>query len=330
MKISVLIPVYNDFEYLENCLQSVIRQTYQNLEIIIVNDGSTDNSKKIIDDYAIKDKRITVINQKNSGVCIARNKLIQAFTGDYAIFLDGDDYLEITAIEKLVKLIDEYDSDLITFDYTADYTLQNQKEVKSKNNSEITVYSSMESIKSFLFNDKNFDMVLWRRCYKKDLLKKIEFKDKYLPEDYFTSFDIYRLSNGLIHYACPLYNYRVRKNSLTIRKGLSACYYEYLVYSEVFKKEYDYFIKDEDTLCRIREIYVSKLFEILSWMDKYEMDEFHQRVKKEIALKIKELKKYKYSKKLVIAFILFNINNKLLFFLLDLKSKIRHRRRNKN
>ena len=96
--VSVVLPCYNIEEYLNECLESIVNQTYQNLQIIIVNDGSTDGTTNIIDDYRDKDDRIMVINQVNSGLGAARNSGIEYVTGDYLTFVDSDDYLANDAI----------------------------------------------------------------------------------------------------------------------------------------------------------------------------------------------------------------------------------------
>ena len=103
-KVSVIIPVYNSSLYLEECINSIVNQTYKNLEIIIVNDKSTDDSLKIISKF--KDKRIKVINlKKNHGVAVARNKGVMASTGDYICYIDSDDYWSLDKIEKQIKFI---------------------------------------------------------------------------------------------------------------------------------------------------------------------------------------------------------------------------------
>ena len=94
-KISVIIPVYNVEKYLKRCLDSVINQTYKNLEIILVDDGSTDNSGKICDEYAKNDKRIIVIHKENGGVSVARNIGLDICTGDYVNFIDSDDWIDL-------------------------------------------------------------------------------------------------------------------------------------------------------------------------------------------------------------------------------------------
>ena len=105
-KVSVIIPLYNEEKYITACVESVINQTYKNLEIIIVDDKSTDNSLKIVKN--IKDKRIKIISlKKNAGVANARNKGVEAATGDYICFLDSDDFWDKTKIEKQIKLLDK-------------------------------------------------------------------------------------------------------------------------------------------------------------------------------------------------------------------------------
>ena len=103
--ISVIVPVYNVEEYLPKCLESIINQTYKNLEIILVDDGSTDNSGIICEDYAEKDKRIKVVHQTNLGISAARNAGLDLCSGDYITFVDSDDYIECDEIEVLVDQI---------------------------------------------------------------------------------------------------------------------------------------------------------------------------------------------------------------------------------
>ena len=101
IKISVIIPIYNTEKYLKECLNSIINQTLKEIEIICINDGSTDNSLKILEEYAQKDKRITILNQKNSGSAIARNKAISIAKGEYLSFIDSDDYIDLSYLEKM-------------------------------------------------------------------------------------------------------------------------------------------------------------------------------------------------------------------------------------
>ncbi len=102
--VSIIIPVYNAEHYLTKCLDSVIHQTYTNLEIILINDGATDSSPKIIDEYALKDTRIVAIHKENGGIGSAYKAAFEMMTGDFVLFADSDDWLELDAAEHLVKL----------------------------------------------------------------------------------------------------------------------------------------------------------------------------------------------------------------------------------
>lgn len=108
-KISIIIPVYNVEKYIKICIESVINQTYKNLEILVINDGTKDKSFEIIESY-LEDKRIKVINrEKNSGIAVTRNIGISQATGEYIFFIDADDYLEINAIENLIEALNDED-----------------------------------------------------------------------------------------------------------------------------------------------------------------------------------------------------------------------------
>ena len=105
MLISVVLPIYNVEKYLRRCLDSVVNQTYKNLEILLINDGSTDNCLKICEEYAKSDNRVQVINKNNAGLGMARNTGIDYAKGEYICFFDSDDYIELNTIEKLYKII---------------------------------------------------------------------------------------------------------------------------------------------------------------------------------------------------------------------------------
>ncbi len=111
-KISVIVPVYKVEPYLRKCLDSIVNQTYRNLEIILVDDGSPDNCGAICDEYAAKDERILVIHQANAGVSAARNAGLDVMTGEYINYVDSDDWLELDTFEYLIKLVEKYDADV--------------------------------------------------------------------------------------------------------------------------------------------------------------------------------------------------------------------------
>lgn len=120
-KISIIVPVYNVEQYLRQSLDSLINQTYRNIEIVTINDGSPDHCIDILHEYAAKDERVVIIDKKNEGVAAARNDAMKVATGDYFMFADGDDWLEINACEKLVNIMTEYTPDVIMYSYFREY-----------------------------------------------------------------------------------------------------------------------------------------------------------------------------------------------------------------
>ena len=118
IKISVVVPVYNSEKYLQKCVDSLLDQTYSNIEVILVDDGSTDSSPQICDNYATSDRRVTVIHQKNARIGAARNRGLEVAHGDYITFIDSDDYLERNAYETCVDIIRKHKPDIIQWDLT--------------------------------------------------------------------------------------------------------------------------------------------------------------------------------------------------------------------
>ena len=129
--VSVIIPVYNAEKYLRRCLDSVVNQTYKDIEIIVVDDGSTDGSAVICDEYAARDNRFIVIHQKNGGVSVARQTGLEAVKGDYICFVDADDCIDSKMIDELFQEADTTNSDMIICDYYAEtesgWTYSSQK-----------------------------------------------------------------------------------------------------------------------------------------------------------------------------------------------------------
>lgn len=134
MKVSVIVPVYNSEKYLKRCLDSIILQTYENLEIIIVNDGSTDGSANIIKEYKRRDSRIKEICQINQGCVVSRVNGIKEATGEYCMFVDSDDWIEKITIEKLVKKIEDTDADIVKFRFIYEPSKKVQNSMYQYNN----------------------------------------------------------------------------------------------------------------------------------------------------------------------------------------------------
>lgn len=119
--ISIIVPVYNVEQYLRQSLDSLVNQTYSNIEIIGINDGSPDHCIDILNEYAAKDSRVVVIDKKNEGVAAARNDAMKVATGEYFMFVDGDDWIELNACERLINVMHEYNPDVVMFSYFREY-----------------------------------------------------------------------------------------------------------------------------------------------------------------------------------------------------------------
>ena len=132
-KISIIIPIYNSEKYLTHCLDSILKQTYQDFEVILVNDGSTDNSAKICDNYTITDARFKVIHKQNQGVSIARNTGISYAKGEYISFIDSDDWIENDYLKNMINVADS-SSDIIISGAICDYTDKQSKKLSVKDN----------------------------------------------------------------------------------------------------------------------------------------------------------------------------------------------------
>lgn len=180
--ITVIIPIYNCEKYLERCLESVISQTYKNLEILLINDGSTDNSKKICDYYLCKDSRIKLINKENSGVSDTRNVGIKEAGGDYIAFVDADDFIEYDMYEKMLKKSVENNCDMVFCDYIE----FNDKGIANSESISVNEFVKTRDLKYFIAG-KNTDRLMgsiWRILFKKNVVENLRFnKDIILGED---------------------------------------------------------------------------------------------------------------------------------------------------
>lgn len=209
--ISIIVPIYNMEQHLKKCISSIIAQTYQNIEIILINDGSTDKSKKICEDFANKDDRIKIINQKNKGVSGARNAGIDIAKGEYLGFIDPDDYISEDMYEILYNLITKY---------VADISMCSHYRVEKNMNSclyiteELEFYNKDEALKALLI-DKKIQNYSWDKLYKKDLFKNIRFPLGKNYEDIGTLFYIFEKITKLVYINSPKYFYLRRESSIT-------------------------------------------------------------------------------------------------------------------
>ena len=205
IKISIIIPVYGVEKYIRQCLESVINQTYKNLEIIIVNDGTEDSSMKIVEEY-LADERIKVINKENGGLSSARNRGLEEVTGDYILFVDSDDWLKLNMIEGLILNIK--DEDIIIFKY---YYFDNKNNITIENN--LKIYHELPKElkgKEFLYHELPYSC--WSKIYKKEYLKRNRFKFlEILYEDIFWNLETLCLTSNIKFLDKFYYYYRINR-----------------------------------------------------------------------------------------------------------------------
>lgn len=217
-KISVIVPVYNVQEYIERCIQSIIRQTYENLEIILIDDGSVDESGLLCDHYGQIDNRIIVIHQENRGLSAARNVGLNVHTGKYIGFVDSDDWIDEEMYSALYKNLCKYNADISICDINlinylgkiVDYKGDIKKEDKSIGVK--VFYDFVEAL-----NDEEFIVkeCVWNKLYKSSLWDNIRFPVKKVFEDIYTLYHIIEKADIICADNMCKYNYQKRKTSIS-------------------------------------------------------------------------------------------------------------------
>ena len=214
--ISVIVPVYNVEKYLRRCLDSIVNQTYKNLEIILVDDGSVDNSGNICDEYAVKDKRIQVIHKENGGLSSARNKGLDIINGEYVSFIDSDDYVDNSFIEKLYTICINNNVDIAQCDFSEfganGCDLQNDV---IKNNK----YTQNELQEKIYTKTGYKSIVVWNKLYKCYIYRDLRFPFGKVHEDEFTTYKAFFVcKTPIVITNEKLYYYRVNPDSIMRKK----------------------------------------------------------------------------------------------------------------
>ena len=214
--VSVIIPAYNVQPYLREALDSVIHQTYEDLEIIIIDDGSTDESGKICDEYAERDPRIKVFHQENKGLSNARNTGLDWMTGEVVAFLDPDDAYEFTFIEELKTAMDRERADLAVCKYTVHYTTEKMiRGIRENLEPQMSagVYDRIDMLVAL--SDRRVNASVWNKLYKRKLWEGIRFQDGHVCEDNEASYRIMNQIGKTVVVDEVLYLYRKRPGSIT-------------------------------------------------------------------------------------------------------------------
>ena len=235
--ISIIIPVYNVEKYLEDSINSIIKQTYRNIEIICINDGSTDSSLQILESFAKRDKRIHIISQENYGASSARNARLKVATGKYVYFFDSDDILKEDALKLIIDELNRYQSDIVLFDGTSIYETT---ELEEKFPQYHTLYQRTATYPEtytgadmFVSLMDNHDLVVsvCLQCFRREFLTKneITFYEGIMHEDMLFSIIALLLAKKTCHLQRDLYYRRLRNNSVMTSKTFKSSFNGYFV-----------------------------------------------------------------------------------------------------
>ena len=213
-KVSLIIPVYNVEKYLRKCLNSAIAQTLREIEIIIVNDGSTDQSLSIICEFEKKDKRIKVINQKNSGVSEARNAGLRVASGEFIAFLDSDDWIDSSFLEKMYQTAKEQNADIAVCSYAS--VVEGYGKMPTIKRSKSDLLSSTKALKKII-SESGIRSYTWDKLYRRSLftMNNISYPSVNCYEDMATTFKLFYYSKRIAILEDCLYYYLQRKTSIT-------------------------------------------------------------------------------------------------------------------
>lgn len=259
IKVSIIVPVYNVEKYLNECLESAVKQTLNNIEIIIVNDGSTDNSLSIIKEYESKYNNIKVINQTNKGQSEARNVGLSVSNGEYIYFLDSDDYIELTMMEDLFKLAKNKDLDIVHFNAEAFYDDKDTKDTNMYNGNRVFEEDCIYNGEQFYntANSKNvYRASLCLYFYKKEFIinNELRFYKGILHEDELFSAKSIILADRISYLNKNYFHRRIRSGSImTSPKGIKNILGYYRVAEELYK-----FYKLNKDLCMETKILLLK------------------------------------------------------------------------
>jgi glycosyltransferase involved in cell wall biosynthesis len=209
--ISIIIPVYKVESYLVKCVESVMNQSYRNLEIILVDDGSPDNCGEICDQFASIDNRIKVIHKENGGLSSARNAGLKIATGDFIGFVDSDDWIEKCMYEYLVAKAIQEDADIVQCGFQA--VFPNGK-IERQYLFEDERYTTNQAILDAYFSQTKINVVVWNKLYKRDLIKDIRMVEGRLNEDTMFSLEVMLQSNKVVSIGKVYYNYLLRDTSI--------------------------------------------------------------------------------------------------------------------
>lgn len=209
--ISVIVPIYNVEKYLARCVDSIVNQTYKNLEIILVDDGSPDRCPQMCDDYAKKDSRIKVVHKNNGGLSDARNAGMVVATGEYISFIDSDDYVSDDFFECLLDVMNKENSDIAECSVVKFY--EDNRFDEFSDDLSVKTYDTQDAM-SALIAENPFHQHVWNKLYKTELVKDIPYAVGKLNEDEFWTYRVFGRANKVARINKTMYYYFQRSSSI--------------------------------------------------------------------------------------------------------------------
>lgn len=210
--ISIIVPIYNVEQYLPKCIDSILNQTYHNLEVWLVDDGSPDRCGEICDEYAQKDARIKVIHKKNGGLSDARNVALDVMTGEYVVCVDSDDYITPTHIEGLYHLIEKYGAE-VAVNNSCNFLEGTTPHPAKKAENDIVFDSGLKAVEA-MFYQELYDTCAWGKMYKANLFDGIRYPKGLLFEDLPTTYRLLLKASKVVFNDEQSYFYLLRSNSI--------------------------------------------------------------------------------------------------------------------
>lgn len=312
--ISIIVPIYNVEKYLKQCIESIISQTYRNIEIILVDDGSPDNCGKICDEYSQKDKRIIVLHKENGGLSDARNKGIDIAKGDYLTFVDSDDFVNIDYIEKLYNSIKFNNTKLAQCGISK---VDENNEIIEKLNYEKNQIKTSHEILNELYGKRLIEnVVVWNKMYAKELFENIRFPVGKIHEDEFTTYKIFYSVDKISLLSDCLYNYRQTNESIIGKKFNK----KRLNLLEALEERMDFFKNrnEIDLYEKTLKFYIEQLRLYYIKVKKYveNSKEIQQDIKRKYKIEYKKFVKIKSKKtKEILKAKIFYINSNLYYYI---------------
>lgn len=211
--VSIIVPVHNAEKYLHECISGILKQSYTDMEILLVDDGSTDSSGEICERFAAADPRVSVLHNDNAGPACSRNSALDQAKGEWIMFVDSDDYIDSDLCENVLKQACDNKADIVVFGFNKVYGNREERCTIELGSGEITKEMAMS-----MLNNEYFGSYVWNKIYKKCVWNNIRMPEGCFFEDVGTQYKLFEAASALYFFDCYKYHYRQHKNSIMHKK----------------------------------------------------------------------------------------------------------------